>query len=237
MDDLVQVKRELVADAVAEQIKMRIVHGKLRKGDRLPPELELAERLGVSRNAVREALRTLEGQGWVVRSKKGTEVLETESDLLLRPLANVVLMQNLPVQELFEVRRVLEGEMAALAAERATPEELAQIESTAGQMADPDLSDEAYIEVNVSFHLAVARAGHNRMLLAILEGVQHLLVQTQRAGAPVQEMRAAAIAAHQAIATAIIARDATAARAAMQLHLRDIEQALVSRLHTGDGQA
>lgn len=229
------VNRSLVVEDIVRQIQSLIVSGQLQKGDRLPPELELTAKMGVGRNALREALRTLEAQGWIHRSRGGTKVMRSERELLVQPLANVVMMQGIHVAELFELRRVLEGELAAMAAGRAMPEEIAVIEREAARLADPSLNDAAYIEVNVAFHMAVARAAHNRLLSLLLDSVRHLLVSTLTRGASVPEMRVHAIAAHAAIGRAIARHDAAGAREAMRRHLTEVEMGLRSHSEQMDG--
>lgn len=215
-----------MVEDIVRQIQALIVSGQIQKGDRLPPELELTARLGVGRNAVREALRTLEAQGWIHRTRGGTKVMRSERELLLQPLANVVMMQGIHEAELFEVRRVLEGELAAMAAVRALPEEVAVIEWEAARLADLSLDDEAYIQVNINFHMAVARAAHNRLLSLLLDSVRHLLIKTLQRGSSVHEMRVTSIAAHAAIARAIARRDPEGARDAMRRHLTEVETGL-----------
>ena len=234
MDALQPIARTPVVDEIVERVKASIIRGQLAPGDRLPPEPELAQRLRVGRNALREALRILEAEGWLQRSRRGTRVLASPTELLVKPFANVTLLQGVTTWELFEARRVLEGEVAALAAERAASDEIAEIQQEARRLSEPGLDDETYISVNLRFHWAVARAAHNNLLLAILEGIRHLLVQTQRMGAPVPEMREAAIMAHARIAEAIASRNPTDARRAMHKHLQEIEAGLRARLGSAE---
>lgn len=225
MNGLEPVSRVQVVDTVVSQIKDRIVNGTLLPGNRLPPEIELSDRLGVSRNTVREALRILEAQGWISRSRRGTEVLTGAGNLLRQSIVQVAQLSRVTVHELFEVRLMLEGELTALAAMRATSEEAATILALT-HLESVAMSEAEFIDWNLSFHMAIASASHNRLLAALLDAVRDLTVSVQHAGALEAPVRHEAVYAHVRIAQAIADRNAEAARQAMNDHLREIEAAL-----------
>lgn len=225
MNSLEPVSRVQVVDTVVSQIKDRIVGGQLLPGNRLPPEIELSDRLGVSRNTVREALRILEAQGWISRSRRGTEVLTRAGDLLRQSIVHVAQLSRVTVHELFEVRLMLEGELSALAAIRATNEEAATILALT-QIETVEMSEAEFIDWNLSFHLAIASASHNRLLAALLQAVRDLTVSVQHAGALEAPIRHEAVEAHVRIGRAIADRQPDQARQAMSHHLCEIEAAL-----------
>ena len=127
--DIAPIKSTRIYEEIVRQIKAMIAEGRLKSGDRLPPERDLAEKFVVSRTSVREALRALESLGLVeIRPGEGTFVREVSVEALIEPLALVMASQREAIGELFEARRLLEPAIAALAAGRATPEEIQEME-------------------------------------------------------------------------------------------------------------
>jgi GntR family transcriptional repressor for pyruvate dehydrogenase complex len=222
VDGLTPIARVQMVDAVVEQIRQQIVEGKLARGKRVPPELELAERLGVSRNTVREAMRILEAEGWVQRSKRGTTVLPAEANLLAAPLANLARLEGIDAHQLFEVRLVIESEMAAMAATRASEANRARI-TEAMKRLELAQTEEGFLNANFDFHQAIAIASGNQVLTAILDAIKiHLL--TERFAGPTDPVtRRTSNEGHRAIMAAILAGDADGARQAMRQHLKAIE--------------
>src|SRR2546425_5975469 len=123
------IKSTRIYEAIVRQVKAMIAEGRLKSGDQLPPERDLAEKFVVSRTSVREALRALESLGLIeIRPGEGTFVRGVPLDALVGPLALVMTSQREAIGELFEARRVLEPAIAALAAGRAAPEEIHEME-------------------------------------------------------------------------------------------------------------
>src|SRR3954471_15724426 len=117
-------------EQVAEQIRRLISSGALKPGDLLPPERELAVKLGVGRSSIRDAVRTLEVMGILEpRQGHGTVVRDLSTDALVVPLASILTRKREMVSELLDVRRMLEPALAARAAKNATAEEIAQMEA------------------------------------------------------------------------------------------------------------
>src|SRR2546427_6289572 len=126
--ELAPIKSTRIYEEIVRQIKAMIAEGRLKSGDQLPPERDLAEKFLVSRTSVREALRALESLGLIeIRPGEGTFVREVSIESLIQPLALVMVSQREAIGELFEARRLLEPALAALAARRATPEELQEM--------------------------------------------------------------------------------------------------------------
>ncbi len=127
--ELEPIKSTRIYEEIVRQIKQLIAEGKLKSGDRLPPERDLAEKFMVSRTSVREALRALQSRGLVdIRAGEGAFIRDISVDTLIEPLAMVIRPHREAVGELFEARRVLEPAIAALAARRATRDELIEME-------------------------------------------------------------------------------------------------------------
>src|SRR5256885_14573115 len=126
--ELGPIKSTRIYEEIVRQVKQLLAEGRLKSGDQLPPERDLAEKFVVSRPSVREALRALESLGFVeIRPGEGTFVREMSVDSLVGPLALVMTAQREAIGELFEARRVLEPAIASLAASRATPEEIQEM--------------------------------------------------------------------------------------------------------------
>src|SRR5438477_1312115 len=127
--DLAPIKSTRIYEEIVRQIKAMIAEGRLKSGDQLPPERDLAEKFLVSRTSVREALRALESVGLIeIRPGEGTFVKEVSVEALVEPLALVLLSQREMIGDLFEARRMLEPVIAGLAARRASREEVTEME-------------------------------------------------------------------------------------------------------------
>ncbi|MDN5821065.1 MAG: FCD domain-containing protein [Brachybacterium sp.] len=167
---------ELVIDAIEDQI----MTGALAVGDLLPPERELAARLRVSRAGVREAIRVLQAYG-VLRSEvgsgrgAGTFVAAMPSAALERFLRLHVALSNFGRHEVIETRVLLEQASASLAAERADPDALAELERLLVVMDDPDVSREDFNDADTAFHVAIARAGGNALFSDMTGAIRNSL--------------------------------------------------------------
>lgn len=218
---------ELVIDRVEEQI----VSGQLRVGDRLPPERDLAQMLGVSRAAVREALRALEAQGVLRMSvgtgpDSGTTVAALPSEALNRLLRLHVALANFPVQHVVDARVMLERESARHAANRATAADLKEMRELLSAMDDPDCDRERFNELDTEFHVAIAEAGGNRlvadMTTAIRESMRRPLLEAFRELGDAWSSIADGLRDdHHAICEALEAGDAATAQQRMEDHIRD----------------
>jgi GntR family transcriptional repressor for pyruvate dehydrogenase complex len=197
--------------------------GKLQVGDRLPPERELAERLGVARGVVREALKVLAVKGLVtVEPGRGTFVADVDIDSVSEHMARLFRMGKMPHADLIEFRKILEIEMAELAARRATPDNLAEMKQAIDDMDHGIRSPEEYIAADLNFHLALAKAAQNGMFPLLIEVVVELLQQSRRLifrveGAPERGQQW-----HRSIYDAVEAGNSDQAREAMRQHLDQV---------------
>jgi GntR family transcriptional repressor for pyruvate dehydrogenase complex len=210
------------AEQVVAHVRTLIERGALRPGDRLPAERQLASQIGVSRPTVRAGLHALAAMG-VVRSRhgSGTFIPAGPPALAPEPLSFLAALHGFSREEMYEARRVLEVGAAGLAAERATPEQLAaladEVTSLFALMDDP----QAFLFHDVKFHRLVAASSGNPILGALIEMVSALYYERRRQTAERaanRDLRAAADA-HRRVYQAIRGRDAGGARAAMHDHL------------------
>ena len=168
------IKTKRLYEEIVEQIKQLITEGRLKPGDRLLAERELAEQFQVSRASVREAIRTLEMLGVIdIRPGEGTFVRGTETDDIIRPLAMFLAVERSSLLDMFEMRRIFETATAGLAAERATEEELDHIGAMLEKMRERlnVLDPEKGEEYDAAFHYAVAESTHNSLLTKLFKTV------------------------------------------------------------------
>ncbi|HJW73109.1 MAG TPA: FadR/GntR family transcriptional regulator [Geothrix sp.] len=172
--DFTPIRTKRLYEEIVEQIKQFISNGKLKPGDKLLPERELAEKLGVSRASVREAIRTLDILGVIdIKPGGGTFIRETDNDDIIRPLAMFLAVEQNSLLDMFEMRRIFETATAGLAAQRATSDELEEIQATlVGMREGLNVNDpEKGEEFDAAFHFAVAEATHNTLLIKLFKTV------------------------------------------------------------------
>ncbi|MCX5779394.1 MAG: FadR/GntR family transcriptional regulator [Firmicutes bacterium] len=222
------IKTKKIYEEIVEQIKQLLTRGDLRPGDRLPAERDLAESLGVSRASVREALTALETMGILdIRPGEGTFIRHTSNAETFESLTLLLTMERTPEAHLMEVRRILETEAAALAAQRATSEDLEKIAASLMVMKNAD-SIQTAVEADVRFHYAIAEATKNTVLLRIMNTVADLMHQTfrQEREKLYAELGPRVLSEHEAIIAAIQSRNPEEAWAKMLEHIDRIEAAI-----------
>ncbi len=192
----------------------------MKPGDKLPTEREFVATFRVGRSSVREAIKILNAIG-VVRVVVGAGMFVGNGNLslLAKPLSLGFLRGGRGTAELIEARRLLEVELAGLAAERASAEEVASMKDRLAEMHAHQEDIERYTESDVRFHLAVARGAHNEVLLDLLETLQHIIRHWIVKSIEELEGKPSSTHEHVPIYDAIRARDPVQARAAMNEHL------------------
>ena len=214
--------REDSTALVIEYVRDRIARGEIGPGDRLPPERELAARVGVSRPTVRAGLRALSAMG-VVESRhgSGTYIPSGPPRLGTDPLRFMADLHGFTREEMYEARRILEVGVAGLAAERALPEHMTTIAEEVANLFAAMQDPEQFLLHDIAFHRAVAAAGGNPLLGSIVEMVAALYYERRRETAARATDRNLQDAAemHRAIFQAIRARNAERARSLMHEHL------------------
>jgi GntR family transcriptional repressor for pyruvate dehydrogenase complex len=225
-------KRSLLADEIVERLVRLILDQGLRPGDRLPSERQLMVQLAVGRSSLREAMKALSVIGIVdVSVGSGTFVADGVTSVLTKPLAWALLMGEKDARDLSEARQAIEGQLAALAAQRATPEDLMAIGERLALMG-ANLDDaEAFTRYDLEFHLAIARAAHSEVLARVVETLRHLLHHWFLEVYSRVEDKRSFVAQHAPIYEAIRARDAEGARRAMIEHLDNGLVWLLDSLH------
>lgn len=225
------VRKTKVYEQVAKQIERLIAEGLLKPGDKLPPERELVETFQVSRSSVRDAIRSLELVGLVEpRQGEGTVVREFSADLLVNPLATVLAHKRELVDELLDVRKMIEPPLAARAARHASAEEIAYLEDILRRQKEKMDRGELAIEEDSEFHYAVATAAQNSVVLKVLDVLMDLLRASRERSLQVSGRLRKSFAGHQRILRAIKRHDATAAEAAMHRHIEEIEAIVLKKL-------
>src|SRR5216684_2384677 len=166
------IERRKVYAQIAERLLAQIGQGHLRPGDPLPTERQLTQSFRVGRSSVREALRILESQGLIKPVESGSFVVADASNPLNHSLDLLLALQGGTLRELFEVRKILEAESAALAATRRTESEMSAMADAIEEMEESLQAQERYIEADLRFHLTIAAATRNRMTLHILQAIR-----------------------------------------------------------------
>ena len=215
-----------VTDEAIEQIKAMIVRGELGPGDRLPPEKELAERLGLSRNSMREAVKALEVIRVLdVRRGDGTYVTSLEPHLLLEAISFVVDMHDdASLLEIFAVRRVLESHASGVAAAHADAEQIAAMQAEVAAM-EGITGIEDLVAHDLRFHGMIVDTTDNRYLASLLESLSSQTVRARLWRGLTQDGAVdRTISEHRAIADAIAARDVELATSLTAVHIAGVEQ-------------
>ncbi|MCA9877513.1 MAG: FadR family transcriptional regulator [Thermomicrobiales bacterium] len=222
--DFEQVEVTSRADQVM-RILMARISDELSPGDSLPSEAELRRQLGVSRSTVREVLRRLEARGLIVtRHGVGIQVVDNTRQVATDSLRLMLSRSDVGPQEMLEVRLVLECQAAALAAQRATTEDKEHISRAIDALEGPTMANDENIQADLDFHLAVAEASKNRLLIALTHTIRDLLRETIAATYmldPIVERRRQD---HTSVLDGIKQQNPLIAEQAMRLHLRKSEE-------------
>jgi len=218
------VKTSRLYEQIVQQVEDSILSGQLKPGDQLPAERDLAQRFGVSRTAVREAVKTLREKGLVeAYSGRGTFVTNGTSQAVRQSFDLMIrINQQEGSAHVAELRQVLEPEIAALAAPRIEEQLIATMREAVAIM-DRNLHEpEAYIEADLDFHLALAEAVGNPLILSLLDSIVGLLREQRSRIFNVDGGPQRGQFHHKRILAAIEKRDPEKAREAMRAHLKQV---------------
>ena len=233
----VQVPR--ISDAVAASLERRILEGSLKPGDRLPPERELALEFGVSRPSLREAIQKLASKGMVQsRQGGGTYVTDRLESSFFDPWQEMMGAHPNLREDMLEFRRMLEGQAAEWAAERATESDLTRLEQTFNALNDAFSADDLdrRSTADIAFHQAVGEASHNALLGHLSAALLRLMHDNIHLN--LGELKSIPAAStllknqHAAIHAAIRERKPQAARAAAETHIDFVRETLAQTLRT-----
>lgn len=227
------VERQRLCEQIARRLLAQIRERRLRPGDPLPTERALTQSFRVGRSSVREALRILESKGLITPAGKGVFVVADYGNPLNSSLDLLLALEETNLRELFEVRKILEVELAGRAARRRTPEHLQAMAEAIEEMSAGLTSQERYIAADLRFHLTVAAATGNRIAERMMNAVRTPLQQALASIYHIPGSPQRSILQHRQILEAIRAGDAEGARRRMREHLMRVESDIRTILDGG----
>jgi GntR family transcriptional repressor for pyruvate dehydrogenase complex len=218
------VRRVRAYEEVVSQLQELMQRHALTPGDRLPTERELARRFRVSRVTVRQALSVLQAMGLVeTRVGDGTFARSDSRTHTVTVLASALHAPPADLGEQLELRRLLEPQVARLAAERAREDDLAEMRRWVAAQERRDAAGEPFVEEDAAFHLAIARTTKNSLLVRMVESIHQLLGESRQQSLLTPGGRARSLRWHHRIEAAMRAGRSQAAYDAMLGHLLDVE--------------
>jgi len=230
--DFEVVRRNKVYEEVAKQIE-RLILKKLKPGDKLPSERELAEILQVSRSSIRDAIRSLELVGLVEpRQGAGTIVRERSAESSVNPFTDTLKRRQELVTELLDFRKMLEPPLAARAATHASAEDISEMEEILQRQEEKQDQGSVASAEDAEFHYSIALASGNSVVLKVIDTLMDLLRETRENSLQVLGRSQKSLAGHRRILAAIKRHDAEAAKSAMRRHIEDVEEIVLSKVLT-----
>jgi GntR family transcriptional repressor for pyruvate dehydrogenase complex len=226
------IARQKTYELVEQHLLGLISGGRLQPGDAMPPERELAQQYSVGRSSIREALRMLESKGVIRSSGNASFTIAEFGNALDHSLGFLVSVDQADAAELFEVRQTLEGEAAALAAARRAEADIERMARDNDAMEAALGSEQPFLAADMRFHIAVAQAGGNRMLVHLLQAVRGQLQAALTSSFRIPGLPEHAIEAHRAIVDAIARQEPEEARRRMHAHVARVQEA-VTRARAG----
>ena len=219
-----------LSEKIISQISDAIIGGQLEAGDRLPPERELAGQFGVSRTVIRDAVKTLAGRGILqVRRGAGIFVATGEENMVfhLSTLSSVLPAQGAGLKDLFDVRRVLEAQGAEWAAHKRSAHHLERLRKILDDAYSHPEDPQVLSEKDAQFHVAIAEASRNLVLVRVMLTLLDLLATARRETLNIPGRARRSLEEHERLLEEIEARNPDGARWAMMAHLRSVEAAIL----------
>ena len=217
-----------ITQKIIDQIRTAILAGKLKPGDVLPPEKELTEQFGVSKQTLRESLRALEHMGLIDVRKGvggGAHIVEVDIEVTKQSLANFLYFKDLTIENLSELRKLIEPHAAGKAAEYISKDDLEELgklnETARGNLNNNLLEEMSHDEIN--FHRVIAQNTGNPILILILDFVENLLEDFKKVLKPDLAFSKSVLDAHDKIYQAICDKDPKKASTEMYQHVYDVE--------------
>ncbi len=213
---------------VYEEIVLKVIdmieQGMLKSGDQLPSERELSETFEVSRSSVREALRALESQGFLEsKHGDGTYVAHQPIEALIDPLVSIIFAEKDSQIELFEMRRLIEPKLVSLAAQRAKPEDLDELEEILEVQEEQVAQGNVGMDFDKTFHEKLVAIARNKVLEHLMDSMMDCLEQSRDGSLQVDGRPKKSLERHREIIDAIKSGDCEHAEGVMRDHLEDIE--------------
>jgi GntR family transcriptional repressor for pyruvate dehydrogenase complex len=220
------VRSSRLYEQIVQQVEESIRKGAMKPGDQLPPERELAQQFGVSRTAVREAVKALREKGHVeAYPGRGTFITDGTSHAIRQSLDRMIRIgQPEGSGFLAEVREILEPEIASLAAVRADAQDIVAMREPIAVMDEARKDSDAFIEADLDFHLALAEAAANPLILSLIDSIVGLLREQRMRIFLVEGGPERGQYHHKRILEAIEHHDPVGAREAMKAHLRQVRE-------------
>jgi GntR family transcriptional repressor for pyruvate dehydrogenase complex len=220
------VRTSRLYEQIVQQVEESVQKGILKQGDKLPPERDLAQQFGVSRTAVREAVKALREKGLVeAYPGRGTFIMDSSPYTFRLSLDRMMkTSQGEGLTYLAEVREIMEPEIAAMAAARADQDALATMRESVAIMDQAKKDPEAFIEADLDFHLAMAEAAANPIILSLIDSIVGLLREQRMGIFQVEGGPERGQYHHKKIMEAVEHRDSAGAREAMKAHLRQVRE-------------
>lgn len=227
-----RIERGGLVGKVINEVNAHIRKHGLAVGDTLPSEGAFAEEFGVSRIVMREAFRSLAAMGLIdVGNGRRARVAAIDSDVLALIVEHAVHVEQVTIQQIYDLRRTLEGRTVVLAALRRHDREAAHISDLAAAMRADFDNPEEVMEHDIAFHAAIAAAARNPAFPLVLGGFEKVMRQTWPIGwrsRATDALRMESVESHEAIARAITTGDTAAAQAAMADHFDNSVKALIA---------
>jgi GntR family transcriptional repressor for pyruvate dehydrogenase complex len=224
------IPRDRIFTRVAEQLQVHILNN-LKPGDMLPSERELVRTFRVSRTSIRDAIRSLEAIGLLEpRQGIGTVVREFTVDAIATPVTGALLQKKKAIDELLDVRTIIEPALARRAALYATPEQIAEMQTLLERQAEKVRRGEPATEEDSNFHYTIALAANNSVVLKVVHVLMDLLREMRERSLEVGGRPEKSLAGHLRIFAAIQKRQPAAAEAAMHRHLIEIKRIILPML-------
>ncbi len=217
------IARQKTYELVSAQLTRQISSRNLLPGDVLPTERELVERYRVGRSSVREALRMLESRGLISSRGNGAFAVAEWRNPLNQSISLLLAAEEGDLHELYEVRRILEGAAAALAAARRGDVHLAGLEEAIAEMDEGVDSEERYIAADIRFHLTIAEATGNRLVLHLMHAIRDQLHHALGTVYHIPGSPQRSLEQHREIMAAISRRNPDEARERMHEHIGRVE--------------
>jgi GntR family transcriptional repressor for pyruvate dehydrogenase complex len=221
------IHRDTLVDEVVHEIRQMVLEGTVEPGGFLPTRKELAERFGVGLSTIHEAMQALSAVGMLAsRPGKGTWVRDDALDVLIHPEAVRTRLGELNARKLYEARGVIEIALTEMAAERATAEDIQNIRDAMERM-EASLGDsDAFVEADLDFHLAIARASKNELLEQFYHLSRKLIVEVIHEMVDLPHVKKDSIEYQRAIIEAVEQRNVARARQAAVDHMAYVSSLL-----------
>jgi len=228
--------KERLVDRVVDEIQHMIIEGTLEAGMKLPGERELAEQIGVSRTVVREAIKTLHAKGMIdLKQGVGTFVRAINGEQISGPLTMLLRTNGITLENLHQVRIILEVEIARVAASEASDAEIAHLHEALSDLERVMDDPAAFAEGDAAFHHALAEFSHNPLLVMLLDSIGGLMHDVRISVSNYPDLFPLTVPDHREILESVKAKDPSRAQQAMRRHLENARK--IQELYLRDQEA